>query len=144
MAEALFREIISAEASNWKVGSAGTWASRGHYAAENTLEVLAERDLDASEHRSQPVKRELLEQFQLTLVMESGHKEALQIEFPDLSAKIYLISEMVGEKLDVYDPIGGPRSDFEDMAREVESYLQDGLEMIREKAAEQSVMRRPD
>lgn len=144
MAETLFRDLVAAEAPNWEIASAGTWTSRGYSAAENTLNVLAARNLDASHHCSQPVKRELLEKYQLILVMEAGHDEALKIEFPDLSSKIFMLSEMVGKKLDVYDPIGGPLSEFEDMAKEVEAYLKDGIANIREKAAQPTIMQRPD
>jgi len=134
MAEALFREMVSTEAEDWQIASAGTWASIDQPAARNTREVLADRGIDARDHRSQPVQRELLEQFQLILVMENGHKEALQVEFPDLASRFYLLSEMVGLQADVFDPIGGPRLDFKEMAGEIERYLRNGLDAIREKA----------
>ena len=128
LAEALFREMVSAQAQKWEIASAGTWASAGQRAAKNTREILTQRGIDVSNHRSQPVARELLEMFPLILVMEKGHKEALRVEFPDLASRVYLLSEMVGEQLDIYDPIGGSLFDFEDMAKEVERYLQDGFE----------------
>jgi len=134
MAEALFREMVFDQVGEWKIASAGTWAMSGQPAAQFTRDVLTERGMSADDHRSQPIERELLEEYQLVLVMERGHKEALQVEFPDLAVRIYMLSEVVSGQLDVYDPIGGPLIDFQDMAKEIESYLQNGFELIREKS----------
>jgi len=130
MAEFLFKDMISSNEETWHIASAGTWAIEGAEAARHVKTVLAERDLEASSHRSQPVTRDLLKSFNLVLVMEKGHKEALRVEFPEHRSKVYLLSEMVGSNRDIYDPIGGPLIDFQDTAAEIDDYLQRGLERI--------------
>lgn len=142
MAEYLFWEMISRDSltdtDEWQVASAGTWAMDGQRAARNTREVLSERGIDAREHRSQVITSALIEEYNLVLVMENSHKEALRAEFPEQASKVYLLSEMTDEARDVYDPIGGPLVDFSDMATEIEKYLRNGLERIKTLAKEQS------
>ena len=134
MAEALFRVQVAAEIQNWEIGSAGTWAQDGQSAARNAHIVMRSRAIDLSGHRSCLVTREILSAHQLILVMEQGHKEALMVEFPELRERIYLLSEMAGVTMDVADPIGGPLVDFEDTAFELERYLRDGFDRMRELA----------
>ncbi|MBT3391902.1 MAG: hypothetical protein HN413_16000 [Chloroflexi bacterium] len=131
MAEALFRVRVADEISDWAIGSAGTWARDGQLAARHVHAVMDARGIDMRAHRSRAVSREILTAFRLVLVMEHGHKEALQIEFPEVRGRIYLLSEMAGRLLDIADPIGGPLVDFEDTANELEQYLTVGLDRIR-------------
>ena len=81
---------------------------------------------------------ELLENFNLILVMAANHKEALTAEFPHLADRIYLLSEMVDLRRDVEDPIGGPLIEYQFAAREIKDYLERGFERIRELAQDRS------
>jgi len=135
MAEALWRSRLADEAG-WKVESAGTWAMDGQPAARYAQQVLKERGSDLSQHRSRVVDRELLESFNLILVMEQGHKEALRFEFPGVASHVYLLSEMVDVSRDIQDPVGGTLLDFEDTARELDRILEKGSEKIRRLAGE--------
>ena len=135
MAEVLFREQLRTQGLDeaaWTVESAGTWAPDGAPAARFGREVMAQRGLDLSLHRARTVTRAMLERFDLILVMEVNHKEALWAEFPDLLSKIYLLSEMVNQKLSVADPIAGKISDYQATALEIEAYLTRGWQRILE------------
>jgi protein-tyrosine phosphatase len=114
----------------WRVESAGTWALVGEAAATGSQTVMSARGIDISKHRAQNVSRELLQSFDLILTMESGHKESLCVEFPDLSDRIYLLSEMVNQKDDIDDPYGGALSEYEQAADEIEGYLNKGFDEI--------------
>jgi protein-tyrosine-phosphatase len=72
----------------------------------------------------------MLVHFNLILVMESGQKEALSVEFPDMRSKVFLISEMVGEQYDIKDPMGEPLEDFEATAEEFEQIFNQGYARI--------------
>lgn len=135
MAEALWRSRLGDE-TGWKVESAGTWALDGQPAARHAQQALKGRGLDLSQHHSRVVNRELLESFNLILVMEQSHKEALRFEFPGVASHVYLLSEMVDESRDIYDPVGGSLLDFEDTARELDRILEKGSENIRRLAGE--------
>jgi protein-tyrosine-phosphatase len=136
MAEALLKSILGPTAEGWQIESAGTWAPEGTPAAEKAQQVLWEKGMDLTMHRSRSVTGEILEQFNLILTMERGHKEALQVEFPKLAQRIYLLSEMAGKHHDIHDPIGGPLIDFQDTAEELHRLLSQGLNNILQLAQE--------
>jgi protein-tyrosine phosphatase len=133
MAEALLRQKLQQRTgtADWKVESAGTWTEVGRPVATKTQEVMQGLfGLDLSAHRSRLVSRSLLRPFDLILVMEAGHKEAIGAEFPELASRVFLMYEMVGEIRNVDDPIGGTTADFEDTAHELDRILTQGLEEI--------------
>jgi protein-tyrosine-phosphatase len=102
----------------------------GDPAAQRTQIVLAERGLDGSQHRSQPVTAELLEQYNLILTMEQGQKEALSIEFSQLAGRVFMLSEMIGLTFDIQDPINQSSDEFRATLREIDRILRDGLVKI--------------
>jgi protein-tyrosine-phosphatase len=133
MAEALFIDHLrqnQIDPTSWKVESAGTWAAEGMPAARNSCTVMAERGLDISKHLSREVTKNMLESFNLILVMASNHKEGLCAEFGWLSSRIYLLSEMSGEKKSVEDPIGGDLTAYRKCASEIDAYIETGWSNI--------------
>lgn len=126
---ALFRKRVQSS-PDWRIESAGTWSLEGQPVASNSHIVLAQRGIDIHDHRSRTVNRELLEQFNLILTMEAGHKEALQVEFPQFGERIHLLSEMVGGSYEILDPMGGSVDDFELTARELEKIFEQGYQNI--------------
>lgn len=133
MAAALFSARLRADGlrpEEWLVDSAGTWAHDGQAASQNAVLAMQKRGLDIRSHRSKTVSRYLLEMFDLILVMEPGHKEALQVEFPHLAERIYLLTEMVGEHLPVEDPFGASLEEYEKTAAEIDAYLEKGMPRI--------------
>ncbi len=135
MAEGLFKRLINtklpAEAvANWQVASAGTWAESGEPASLGAMMAMDKRGINLASHRSQPVTRNLLSKFKLVLVMEAGHQEALQVEFPQYAQKIYLLSEIASQFGDIEDPMGGSLEDYENTAGEIDGLLERGFEKI--------------
>jgi len=98
---------------DWRVESAGTWGLEGDPAAAGSQAVMNNIGIDISEHRARRVDYELLQVYDLILTMENGHKEALCMEFPDFSDRIYMLSEMADQKQDIGDPYGGAYSGYE-------------------------------
>jgi protein-tyrosine-phosphatase len=132
MAVGLFTRMIKLDQELWRVESAGVYAKPGFPAAQNTIKVLEQRGVTFSNHQSRLATPELLEEFQLILTMEKGHKEALKAAYPSLAGKIFLLTEIVGEYRDIVDPIGLSLVDYEDTAKEMESILWRGLSRICE------------
>jgi protein-tyrosine-phosphatase len=139
MAEAILRSKLKgrADADAWRVASAGVWGMDGNPVATGSQAALTKLGLDLSGHRAQSVTREFLEQFNLILVMEHGHQEALRVEFPELNDRIHLLSEMAGMRHDVPDPMGGSAADYEDTAIELEQILSKGFDEIERLASDQ-------
>ena len=135
MAMAILRSKVGAEQPDWRIESAGTWALEGASPNQNILQALAERGLELQGHRARMVTRELLQSFNLILTMEEGQKEALQIEFPELAHRVYLLSEMIGLTFNIADPVGGDLQDYRVTADEIEQIITDGFETISQLAA---------
>jgi protein-tyrosine-phosphatase len=135
MATALFRQCLGGADRSWRVESAGVWGRDSLPAVGQARQLLAERGVDISSHRSRMVSPELLEQFALILVMERGHKEALRVEFPHLARRVFLLSEMVGLEYDIEDPIGAGVEKYRSVMLEIERLLVDGYERIVELAS---------
>ena len=133
MASALFKDIVSREIGDqvWLIESAGTWAVSGVPAATNSRLAMNERGLEIEDHRSQPVNGDLLNKFDLILTMERRHKESLSIEFPEISGRVYIVSEMVGRAYDIWDPVGGTLDEFKATADELADILTQGYEKIK-------------
>lgn len=138
MAEVIFRSKLNGRADEgaWKVASAGVWGMDGNGASSGCVAAVGKMGLDVSGHRAQSVSRELLEQFNLILVMERSHLEALRAEFPELRERIYLLSQIVGRQYDVRDPMGGSAADYDDTAMELEQLLGAGFDRIVQLAGE--------
>jgi protein-tyrosine-phosphatase len=132
MGEAILKQLVAArsDAGEWRIESAGTWALHGSSPAPLSQLVMQTRGLDISHHQSQPVTEELIQQFDLVLTMESNHKEGLQLVFKDHADRIFMLSEMVGQREDISDPIGGELEDYHDTADRLEKILSQGLERI--------------
>ena len=114
------------------VGSAGTLAYKGAPALHEVQKVMAARGFDLSKHRSYPVTARVVSEASLILTMEIGHKEALRAEFPDMAGKIFLLSELSGAPLSVWDPVGGEMEDFEYSADFIQTLIQRGFSRILE------------
>lgn len=134
LAMGLFMARLGADAAVWRVESAATWELEGEPVARNSHVILLERGINLGNHRSRSVNLELLRSFNLILTMEQGHKEALQIEFPDIADRVFLLSEMTGKIYDIQDPIGGSMADFQQAASEFDQIFTQGFEKINQLA----------
>ena len=128
MAEALLKRILAREGleADYMVRSAGVWAANGRPASPYAIQVMAERGIDISGHRAHSLTQADVEEADLILAMASEHVEAIETLLPQYKSKIHLLSEMVGGRDDIADPMGGP----------LHEYLQcaDGLEDLIERS----------
>ena len=136
LAEELLRQQLRATypAQAWQVESAGTWATSGRSAHPDMRTVAAEFGLDLAAHRARNVDNVDLAAYDLILTMEQSHKEALQIEFPSIRNRVFLLSEMLGVTYDIPDPIGGPLEDYRTTVKELTRLLKLSLPRITELA----------
>ncbi|HUV16269.1 MAG TPA: low molecular weight protein arginine phosphatase [Pelolinea sp.] len=132
MAEVLFKDLVSRKdrGEDWNIESAGCWARPGIPATDAAILVMVNRGLDLSEHASQPVTEALLEQFDLILCMETEHKQFIQRNFPSVRENTFLLSGMVGEKREIWDPVGMSLIDYEETANEILDILEKGFAKI--------------
>ena len=97
------------EVKDCSILSAGTWTTDGLPAMPDAIQRAKQIGLDLQEHRSRAITGEILQEADLVLVMESGQKESLQIEFPFCREKILLLSEAAeGIPYNIPDPVTNP------------------------------------
>ena len=131
MAEAMFRRRLEAQIpeEDWVVESAGTWAQNGQSSPASVHHVMRDYGLDVSRHRARRVSDELLAPFDLIVTMERGHKESIQVEFPIVAQRTFLLSEMIGQRYDVPDP-SDAIDEVRRAARLIDSLLTNGYDRI--------------
>jgi protein-tyrosine phosphatase len=133
MAEVLFKEMVKKKNpsnTEWHIESAGCWASIGYPATATALEAMHMRGLDLSGHRSQPVTEALLTEFDLILCMQFDHRSTLCRNYPPAAERVFLLSEMTGDKQEIWDPVGYSLDLYQAAADEITDYLTGGFEKI--------------
>lgn len=132
--EALLREKLEqAGYGDWLVHSAGTWVESSRRASRYSIELLSERKgIDILDHRSRLVTPKMVRDADLVIVMTASHAEVLQIENHSQRDKIYMLSELVaeGSRIDVQDPYGGPKPEYQIMFDSVSSQIDMAFEKI--------------
>lgn len=132
MATALFQNRLMhlADRQTWRIESAGTWARNGLPVPRHVETVMGEWGLTLQQHRSRMIQPQLVTTFDLILVMEKGHREALRIEFPQRAHRVVLLSELAGYRYDIADPINGSLDDVRATAHELAALLARGFDRI--------------
>jgi protein-tyrosine-phosphatase len=122
--------------NDWQVGSAGTWAEPGLPVAPSARWVSDHLGMDLQAHRARRIDRKLLDDQDLILVMENSHREALQVEFPDLKERIYLLTNAtIGMAYDVPDPGVAADDTFLSIAQELSQLMDKGFQNIYQLAS---------
>ena len=118
IAAAHFRQLLvsAGREDNWWVGSAGTWAIEGTPSPAEAIAAAARLGANLQEHRSRTVSRPLLTDSDLIVVMTSGQREGICLEFPETCSRVRLLAELSGGLPgDVPDPPSAPLQIFEIM-----------------------------
>lgn len=114
----------------WQVASAGTWASDGLPPLPEALLAAQQMHLDLAGHRSAAITAAALAAADLVVVMELGHKQALEIEFPESASKLHLLSEVAtGIAYNLPDP--AIPTTGKGIYAEVAQLVHDGFDRIR-------------
>ena len=133
--EALLRDRLQKRGlSDWTIKSAGTWAQSKRSASTYSVEIMTEQGLDITDHQAQMIKLSHMKKADLILCMETGHKEALQAEFPPYAKKVYMLSEMVDRNYSISDPYGKSKDSYYRMVNDLTRIFDEGLDTIVEKA----------
>lgn len=123
MAEYLFRaELDKLGLGDWyDVQSAGTLGFEGTPAAEESVAVLAERNIDCRSHKSQALTETLVERSELVVGMTVAHSAAAEHMAPHVCDKCKVITEFVDcdPSRGVADPIGMPVEVYRQCADEI-------------------------
>lgn len=139
LAAACFKAELTkrGQEKNWKVHSAGTWALDGYPPMPAAILEARQLGLNIQEHQSRVITADVLQESDLVVVMERGHKESLQVEFKAYRHKVVLLSEVAeGNSYDIGDPVIDPRNT--NTGPQIYRLIQTGFEKISARAIENS------
>jgi protein-tyrosine phosphatase len=131
LAAFFYRKLQAAgQSKGWIVDSAGTWTIPGKPVPLDVLIAARSLGVDLQGHVTRLLNENLLSEYDLILVMEKGQREALNIEFPFVHSKLYLLSEVVdGRTYDIPDPLNSGRPMVE-FASELFTFVERGYQKI--------------
>lgn len=125
------KKLRDEEIKGWQVGSAGTWAIPDLPPAPVAVQAARQLGVSLDGHASRLVNEALLSKYDLILVMEMGHKEALESEFPAVQNRVFLLSAVVdGMNYDIPDPALSEGSSSNEIANEVCNLVRKGFHSI--------------
>lgn len=133
MAEVVFNDLLKSKKinpKNWIVKSAGLHAMVNLPAVPMAQEVCRLAGYDLRHHLSTPLSKDLMESFNLVLVMEKWQVQQIQQLYPNQSEKTCLLSEMSGIEKDILDPFGTTLNTHKDTLQEITQYLIRGFSKI--------------
>jgi protein-tyrosine-phosphatase len=125
IAAAYFRDRLREQnlTESWRIDSAGTWTQPGLPADPVMQKAAQEMGLDLQDHRTRSIDQVSPKDYDLIVVMESGQKEALSVEFPECLGRIHLLTHLADEIENVPDPAGEDYAFHLETAREVVKLL---------------------
>ena len=127
-----FREKLlqDGRASQWEVNSAGTWTTNGLRVPQDAVELAQLFGLNIEGHSTRVLDTTLLKDVDAIIVMEAGHKESIQVEFPFVRNKIHLLSSVVeGMDYDIPDPASS-RGEAREIIAELVGMVRNGAAQI--------------
>jgi len=127
MAEALLRDALQGQ-EEITVESAGLGALVDWPASEHAETLMAERGLDISGHKARQLTPELVKKVDLVLVMEAGHKRAIEAEDATARGKVYRLGEW--QDKDIEDPFRQPKAAFEKALADIDESIADWVERL--------------
>ncbi|BAS67703.1 MAG: low molecular weight phosphotyrosine protein phosphatase [Gammaproteobacteria bacterium] len=110
MAEALLRNKLI-QRKSLKIASAGVGALVGHSADTIAQALMLEKNIDISTHKARQLDGELLSEYDLVLVMEKGHIDAVHHIAPLSRGRVHLLGKW--SDFEISDPYKQPRHEFE-------------------------------
>ena len=128
MAEALLRDALRGQ-DGITVESAGLGALVGHPASDYSIELMDEMGIDIRAHRARQIHPDMVQATDLVLVMESGHRRAIDDADPTARGKVHRLGEWQDKDID--DPYRQPKAAFADALDDIKEGVASWAEKIR-------------
>jgi len=124
-------EVLAADlAASWELDvacrSAGTSALVDYPAAYEAISAVEAWGLDLAQHRGVQLDEHLATSADFLIVMAQNHREAIERQWPDLSAKV--IDLFPND--DVFDPVGQGLASFEQVRDHIAELLPAAFERM--------------
>ena len=128
MAEALLKRELRGQ-DGITVESAGLGALVGHPASDYSVELMDEMGVDISQHRARQIHPDMVSAADLVLVMEAGHKRAIDDADPTARGKVHRLGEWQDKDID--DPYRQPKAAFADALEDIREGVRLWVEKIK-------------
>ena len=128
MAEALLKRALRGQ-DGITVESAGLGALVGQPASDYSIELMEEMGVDIKDHRARQIHPDMVRDADLVLVMEAGHKRAIDDADATARGKVYRLCEW--QDRDIDDPYRQPKAAFADALEDIEEGVASWVEKIR-------------
>ncbi|MBL6985403.1 MAG: low molecular weight phosphotyrosine protein phosphatase [Candidatus Thioglobus sp.] len=129
MAEALLIDRLSdGKHANVNIASAGVGALVGHDADTTAKALMSEKNIDVTAHRARQLSAELLSEYDLILVMEKGHINAVHNIAPSSKGKVHLLGKW--SDFEISDPYMQSRREFELALELIERGIDEWVEKV--------------
>ena len=128
MAEALLKRELRGQ-DGFTVESAGLGALVGHPASEYSVELMDEVGEDITGHRARQIHPDMVRDADLVLVMEAGHKRAIDDADATARGKVYRLGEW--QDKDIKDPYRRPKEAYADALEDIQAGVVSWVERIR-------------
>jgi len=146
MAEAIFCHRVGAD-SDWTAHSAGVMTHGGSLPSYESVDALAEIDIDLPEEfTSSPVTEESIEEADWIVTMTRGHRDMLLNAIPEAASKTRLLSSFGTDPdaADIQDPVGYPLDVYRHTRDSIDSAIADLILFLRDQdVAEKSASSSP-
>ena len=131
LAAAMLRRelMIRKVPGDWIIESTGSWVEEPLPPTPEAFAEAEKRSLDLSAHVAQGIESMDIDSIDLLLVMEQGQKESILLDFPDITGRIFLLTELSGTPYSIPDPYVS-KEPFGDIAFEIESLIKSSLDLI--------------
>lgn len=128
MVEGLVRDRLQREGldDRVQVSSGGIFGLEGEQASREGVELLAARGIDISAHVASALDQTRIEDADLILVMEEGHRRAIFVRAPQHLHKVLLFSELINEHDDLRDPYRRGMAAYEAALARIDLVLDSG------------------
>ena len=128
MAEALLKRELRGQ-DGITVESAGLGALVGYPASDYSVELMDEMGVDISQHRARQIHPDMVSAADLVLVMEAGHKRAIDDADPTARGKVHRLGEWQDKDID--DPYRQPKAAFADALEDIREGVRLWVEKIK-------------
>ena len=127
MAEALLADALRGQ-TDITVASAGLGALVGYPASDFAVELMRERGIDITSHRARQLDLDLVSAADLILVMEVGHKKAIDEMDQAARGKVHRLGEW--QDMEISDPYGQSKAVFAEVLKNIEDGVADWAERL--------------
>ena len=128
MAEGLFKALNGEQKTGLEAVSAGIFTNNGMPASENAVIVSKELGADISNHKSQMLNGNIVNDAKYLVCMTGAHYDQILLKFPNVSYKLFTLLPT-----DIDDPFGGNIDEYRSCATQIKSAVESIIERLSKK-----------